>query len=274
LADKKVDLHIHTNISDGTWNVEELLKVIIKNKINIFAITDHDDLKNVIEMQKKSIPNESKFIKGVEISSTLDNKEFHITAYNIKLKNKELDGLLKFNRDIRKEFNKKIIRYFEKVNNIKLMCRYFNYVHDHNRGGWKALNFLIDQRLVDNLNDFFVKISNMEENMIFLHPEKVINIIHKAQGYAFLAHPASYYNGELLDREFLRDWLSMGIDGIEAYSPYLNSIKDAQYYIDFCKDNSLMYSAGSDCHGEFIKERKVGKPKVYLKGINIEKILD
>ena len=77
----------------------------------------------------------------------------------------------------------------------------------------------------------------------------------------------------MLTRDFLREWVVLGIDGIEAYSPYLNQLKDAQYYIDFCKENDLMYSTGSDCHGAFIKDRKVGKPEVYLKDINIDKLL-
>jgi len=273
LKEKRVDLHIHTNISDGSWDVEKLLEVIKRKKINIFSITDHDDLKNVIKMSQQELPDDIKFLKGVEVSTTLDRKEFHLAAYNIDLENDQLKELLKKNRNIRKDFNKSIIKYFEKTNNLELMNEYYDYKHDNNRGGWKALNFLIDKRLVNDLEDFFIKISNMSEEMVFLHPEKAIKVIHQAGGFAFLAHPASYYNGELLTRDFLKEWVALGIDGIEAYSPYLNQLKDAQYYIDFCKENDLMYSTGSDCHGAFIKDRKVGKPEVYLKDINIDKLL-
>lgn len=271
---KKVDLHIHTNASDGTWGIEKLLEEIKKEDINIFSITDHDDIQNVIKMMKRKLPEEIKFIKGVEVSTNLDRKEYHLAAYNFDIENIEFKKLLKKNRNIRKNFNKNIIKFFEKVNNINLINEYYDYRHDNKRGGWKALNFLIDKSLVDDLGDFFLKISNMEEEMVFLHPEKALKIIHQAGGYAFLAHPASYYKGELLDRSFLEDWVEMGVDGIEAYSPYLNKIEQAQYYIEFCKENNLMYSAGSDGHGEFIKERKIGKPEVYLKDINIDKLLE
>jgi predicted metal-dependent phosphoesterase TrpH len=274
LTKKRVDLHIHTNASDGTWGVKELIDEVLKKDIRFFSITDHDDISNVKEILNYELDDKLNFVKGVEISSSLDGIEFHITAYNYDIDNKKLNDLLKLNRKTRDDFNKKIIRYFEKVYNLKLLNQYNEYKHEHKRGGWKSLNFLIDNRLVTDLNDFFVKVSNMEEEMTFFHPKKIIEIVHKANGFAFLAHPASYFKERALSKEYIRQFADMGIDGLEAYSPYLDALEDAEYYIDFCQNNNLMFSAGSDCHGDFIEERKVGKPSVFLEDINIDKIKD
>ena len=48
----KTDLHIHTNVSDGTWDVYELKEKLIKNNIKIFSITDHDDIGNIENMAR------------------------------------------------------------------------------------------------------------------------------------------------------------------------------------------------------------------------------
>ena len=48
---KKVDMHMHTNASDGTWDVNELKNELIHNKINIFSVTDHDCIDNIKNMQ-------------------------------------------------------------------------------------------------------------------------------------------------------------------------------------------------------------------------------
>ena len=48
---KKVDMHMHTMASDGTWDVEELKNELIKNKIDIFSLTDHDSVDNIKNMQ-------------------------------------------------------------------------------------------------------------------------------------------------------------------------------------------------------------------------------
>lgn len=271
---RKVDLHLHTSASDGTWSVTQLLDEIKKKNVSIFSITDHDTIENTLKMKNKNKYKDLNFIPGVEISTTLNNKEYHITAYCCDMENQKLESILNFNRNVRTEFNRDIIRFFEEKYEKELINKYIDYHNNMDRGGWKSLNFLIDKGLVKDLEDFFNKISAMNEEMIFPSPKKVIDIIHDVGGQAFLAHPASYFNGDLLEKTFLKDWLRFDIDGIEAYSPYLNNLKDANYYVKFCDENNLMISSGSDCHGDFIEERKVGKPEIFLSEIRIDKLLN
>jgi len=272
LENIKVDLHIHSFESDGTWDMDQLLNKINKKNIDIFSVTDHDSFKMVKDLINRDLNNKI-FIPGIELSSTYNLKEFHITSYCYDIDNKELLNLINYNNKIRKDFNKNIIYYFENIYNKKLINKYYDYQNDNRRGGWKAFNFLLDYKLIDGLPDLFKKISNMEEQMIFLSPKQVIDKVHQAGGYTFLAHPGAYYNKELLDKDYLLEWIKMGIDGIEAYSPYLKKANDAKYYIEFCNNNGLMISGGSDSHGDFIKERKIGIPQIFLEDLNIDKLL-
>ncbi|MFC1839207.1 PHP domain-containing protein, partial [Thermodesulfobacteriota bacterium] len=43
----KVDLHLHTSASDGTWSPEDLIRNVIDSGIKIFSVTDHDSMENV-----------------------------------------------------------------------------------------------------------------------------------------------------------------------------------------------------------------------------------
>ncbi len=70
----------------------------------------------------------------------------------------------------------------------------------------------------------------------------------------------------------LKMWLELGIDGIECFTPY-NDKKQSEFYIDFCNKNNLMISGGSDCHGDFIKERKLGIPNITLNDLRINKLI-
>lgn len=270
---KQIDLHIHTNESDGTWGLDQLIDKVIINNLTYFSITDHDSFEYVKKMSNKVFPEKYKFIPGVEISSTYLNKEFHVLAYNFDINNKKLNLLLRDNLKIREIFNTQIILFLEKKYNLDLINEYNEYSNDRSRGGWKSLNFLIDNNLIQDLNNFFEEIIEIDEKMIFPDPSSVIKVIKQANGYSFLAHPASYHNGKLLDINILDYFKKIGIDGIEVYSPYLREFKDSKYYIQYCKDNNLMFSAGSDCHGEFIKERSLGKPKVFLKDVSIDKLI-
>lgn len=95
--DCQVDMHIHTTASDGTWTVEEVLELIIKNNIKVFSITDHDTIENSVKMLH-SIPNNNGYVIGAEISCTYNDEEYHITAYDFDCENSKLNELLKFNQ--------------------------------------------------------------------------------------------------------------------------------------------------------------------------------
>ena len=77
----KVDLHMHTVVSDGTDTIPELLKKIQTLGITTFAVTDHDAIDGALEMER-IVPAEIKFIKGVELSCKTDVAKCHILGYN------------------------------------------------------------------------------------------------------------------------------------------------------------------------------------------------
>lgn len=266
--DCQVDMHIHTDASDGTWSTEELLELIIKKDIKLFSITDHDTVENCIRMLD-TVPDYIKYIVGVEISCTYNNEEYHITAYDFNYKNSKLNNLMEFNQMQRKEFNTRIVKFAMKLNNSRDIEDYLAYKYDNNRGGWDSLNYLADKNIVKNLYEYFEIIKLSNEKLYFKDPKEVIEIIKNAGGYPFLAHPSAYVKGENLSIESLNEWKDYGIVGIECFSPYLKNIEDADYYIKYCTENSLMISGGSDCHGEF-NNRVLGVPKVNFDQIKLD----
>lgn len=270
---KKVDLHIHTCASDGTCDVYELKDEIKKNKIEIFSITDHDSIDNIENMKKIIVPGDNMiFIPGVELSTIFEGREYHLTLYNYEM-TEELLKLIKENNENKINTNQKFIEnyIFPKYNNVTGE-EYEKYEYDRKRGGWKSVNFLIDKGIhsdvVSHLKDF--EKSGLKAKM--KSPEEVIEISKRSGGKIFLAHPSYHYRNGYMPEEELKYWLSLGIDGIECFSPYNeNKTED---YINFCKKNNLMISGGSDYHGAFIQSRSLGKPDVDLDDLNIGKLLN
>ncbi|HBD65110.1 MAG TPA: PHP domain-containing protein, partial [Clostridiales bacterium] len=85
---KKVDIHMHTCASDGTWDVYDLKKELIKSKINIFSITDHDCVDNIKNMQEIIEPGDNlMFIPGTELTTEYEGREYHLTMYNYDINN-------------------------------------------------------------------------------------------------------------------------------------------------------------------------------------------
>ncbi len=270
----KVDLHIHTCASDGTWDVFELKKEIIKNKIKIFSITDHDTIKNIENMQSIITKKDNIiFIPGVELSTSYKGREYHLTVYNYDINNVDFNKLVNWNLQTRLAYNLEFIKYMEKINEKVTVKDYLNYVNDVKRGGWKTLNYMIDRKIHNNMYEHFKDIEKSNLKLTFKTPQEVLKILKKDGGKVFLAHPAYYKKIGVLSKDELNFWLENGIDGIECFTPYSTDNKQVEYYINYCKKNSLMISGGSDCHGLFIKERQLGKPQIFKEDINIEKLL-
>ena len=91
----KIDLHIHSNYSDGVLSVFQIIDEAVKNKAQIISITDHDSIKGYSKKlfdyaKEKNIT----LIPGVEISTKYQGFGVHILGYNIDLNNEKLNNLL------------------------------------------------------------------------------------------------------------------------------------------------------------------------------------
>lgn len=86
---KKIDLHVHSTYSDGTFSPAELVKEAVKNGISAFALTDHDTTDGIDEAIDAGGKAGIEVIPGIEISTSYKDKEIHIVGLFIDYKNKE-----------------------------------------------------------------------------------------------------------------------------------------------------------------------------------------
>ena len=81
----KIDLHTHSDFSDGTCTPEEVVHAALKAGVSVYALTDHDTTDGVLRAQKVCEEHRIFFTAGVEIS-TREHDHLHFTGYNIDLK--------------------------------------------------------------------------------------------------------------------------------------------------------------------------------------------
>ena len=84
-----IDLHVHTNYSDGTWDLKKLLEEAEKAKIEVLSITDHDTVKVYKELEKIDYKKvySGKILSGVEFNTVYDGVAFHLLAYDFDYRN-------------------------------------------------------------------------------------------------------------------------------------------------------------------------------------------
>jgi len=88
-----IDLHIHTNASDGAHTPAEVVRIAAKSGMDVIAITDHDTIDGVAEAISAAEPLGLHVIPGAEFSARFEG-ELHILGYNLDTDNPELQRCL------------------------------------------------------------------------------------------------------------------------------------------------------------------------------------
>src|SRR3989344_2768173 len=115
MAKTFVDLHLHSNKSDGKFSPAGVVKKVAKHGIRFAALTDHDTTAGSKEFTKAAKQHGIKTIDGVEISADQDGVGIHILGYGINPNDKRLLNLFKKQASERRKFFEKYIALFKKA---------------------------------------------------------------------------------------------------------------------------------------------------------------
>ncbi len=255
--DKFIDLHIHSNNSDGTFAPKQLVDIAEKNNVGILSITDHDSISGLDEF-KCNIPYDMLGVKGIEFSSfIIDNNEkikLHILGYCFDEKNylfqslinemteKRIDKHLKLLKEVKEKIKRLPEEEIEKLN-IDRYCWF-------DREVISCLEKIkYSKENIDELRNYY-KINRFSYGSDYdLDVKRVIDAIHSASGYVVFAHPMAYKFSSDKDRieRIIKILILMGIDGIEIYQSDC-MIKDIIWLGKIANENNLLFSVGSDFH--------------------------
>ena len=265
----QADMHMHSIYSDGCKDASQLVKDLIENNIQLFALSDHDTIDGIPEMALAVKDTSLDFVPSLEISSTFEGKEYHFLAYGFYENRDCMKELLKRHQDVRLQYDLDLIKALveAKVQGVSFET-FEGYKKNPYDGGWKSLNYLKSLGIIKDFMDYLDLTPKNIKKMVFTHPKQVFDLIHKCGGKVFLAHPSSNKIGGLPLR-ILDAFKAYGLDGIECYSPYHKSDDEIAYYVRYCKKNHLFISGGSDYHGDFIG-RKLGEPKITSSDIDYD----
>ena len=258
--DIRADLHLHTTASDGRWSPEQLVDEVRRAGIGFFAVTDHDSLGSLAETADLVRGSGLRFLPGVELSSQLNGQGYHLLAYGFDPENAELGELAFTNSASLTASSDEAVGLLAGLEHHVSLDDYAHYTWDRRRGGWKALNYLIDLGICQDVHSYFRMFDEIGHPQAEFPPvEDVVNCVHQASGVVVLAHPgASFYNG--VDVERLDLLVEMGVGGLECFS-FHHDEAETRGYLDYCRSRNLLITGGSDCHGGFAG-RAIGVPPV------------
>lgn len=252
-----IDLHVHTNFSDGSLSPRELIDLAIEKKIDVLAVTDHDEVGALPSALEYAANLPISIVSGVELSIKYDlpgHGHLHILGMFIDYQNQELINVLNCLKTARYNRIKTMV---QKVKAIGYDLDFNELEKNIGRGSAgrpHLAQMLVAEGIANDIPEAFSKYLSKGRPAYVpkkkLTTHSAIDLIHKSGGIAIVAHPFSlgYSMYSEMGREILK-LKDMGLDGLEAYYTNHNSHL-TKWLLDFALQNNLLISGGSDFHGD------------------------
>jgi predicted metal-dependent phosphoesterase TrpH len=248
-----IDLHTHTNCSDGTDSPRELVNKAIVQGLEVLGITDHDTTSGWQEATE-SLRGSLKLVLGSEISClTTDGISVHMLGLLFDPNHVEMQQVLEETRDGRLPRMRKMIEKMraegmdisiEDVKNSMPIGATMGRPH--------LADALVAKKIVKSRDEAFVDLLHNESRFYVSHaaptPVEAIALIKRAGGVAVIAHPFASLRGQVLKAENFSDLIAAGLDGIEVDHRDQNPDERGMLRT-IAQELNLVVTGSSDYHG-------------------------
>ena len=260
----KLDLHTHTNCSDGADTPSEVVEKAYNEGLDIVAITDHDTVSGLKEGRDTARKLGMGFVAGIEISCKFQGIGMHILGLNL-----DWGKMHKMEDFCQKLFDKRqerVYKYVEALNKEKNPNPLYSYDEVKKfatgiPGSPHIVKMLMNREQSTDINRSeelyaYLRVLSKKYNIdqgINVDAQQAIDIIHNTGGRAYLAHPGQieYRNKKTSEEVFkiIQDLKLIGLDGVEAhYSTH--SEEQTKKYSQYAIQLNLDITGGSDYHGK------------------------
>ena len=265
-----IDLHIHSTCSDGSDSPVTILQLAEKLHLNYISITDHEECSAYRELEKVNLRDyfSGRIIPGIELKSRYQDGIIDVLGYGIDWKT--MPALLSecYDGVSRDKIQERQLEQFYEIGRRKgLTLVPINELKWNKQTDWACIVFyeevkshpeneaLLPKDLWESLSTFRQKYYHQKGGMFYINRaqyypsvSRIVEIIHEAGGYAFVAH---IHDDTWMDSpiEELKKMITLyPFDGVECYH---NCFSDKQILnlIYFCSEKKLLMSGGSDYHG-------------------------
>lgn len=245
----KVDLHLHTTASDGRLSPGEMVRLAAERGLEVIAITDHDTIDGIAAALEAAISYPSlRVIPGVEVNTDIPHGEIHILGYFIDYESEELRRTLEGLRNSREVRAQRMVEKLAELGMPVSWPRVQEIAGGASIGRPHVAQAMLECGYISSLQEAFTKYIGREGPAYAeregLSPQQAVELVAKAGGPPFLAHPAGIDDLEGLVLQLK----GAGLVGLEVYyNGYAKGTIDRLLAV--ASKHSLITSGGSDFHG-------------------------
>jgi len=239
-------LQLHTTYSDGRWSAEQLFDYLAQEGFGLVAVTDHDRVDTVTDIQYLGDQKQVPVLAAVEISAQFHGRMADVLCFGFDPHDQTLRAIADHVRQRQKDNAEQVYE--------DLQRRGYRFPHPQDlRVAGDCGTLLIKQGIVPDWPSALALITDAGYREMKADIHQTVEAVHQSGGVALIAHPGrglreplefTNYTPELLDQVRTE----IPLDGIEVYYP-THSPEQVEAYLAYAKQHDLLISAGSDSHG-------------------------
>lgn len=241
-----MDLHSHTNASDGELSPEELVALARDRGLAVLALTDHDTTAGIERaLAAAAQAGDIELVPGVELSTDIPGHEIHVLGYYVDWHDPHFLEMIKKFREGRIGRAEKMVAKLAELGAPVSFTRVQEIAGDAAIGRPHVAQALLEAGHVATTREAFdLFLANDKPAYVehySLTPAEAVKLILRAGGVPVLAHPLSV-------EQYVPDLVKAGLLGLECYYPEYDEHKRREL-LDLAKRFGLIATGGSDFHG-------------------------
>ena len=254
----RIDLHTHSNASDGTQSPAEVVSSAAESGLDVVALTDHDTTAGWVEAAEAAAQHGIALVRGIEVSCNHEGISIHLLGY---LQDPAAPGLLEELERARESREARAQRIVERLARVVPLA-WGDVLKQVKPGATVGRPHIADamvaKRIVASRGEAFAEYlyddSPFYESHYAPDPVTAVRLVRQAGGVAVMAHPCASGRGFVVRDAVIEAMAAEGMAGLEVYHRD-HSAAEVQHGLDLAASLDLFVTGSSDYHGE-------GKPNL------------
>lgn len=261
----RIDLHAHSNASDGTDSPTQLVENAYAAGLDVVALTDHDTVDGWQEAAAAvdGLPGSRPFalVPGIELSCVVGHVSLHLLGYLFDPAHVELAGEIDLLRTDRVRRARAMVDRLVELGAPVSWEQVLTIAGDAAVGRPHVARALVESGVVADVPSAFAPDWIGSDGRAYvekysLAPERAIALVKAAGGVTVFAHPAASARGRIVDESSIARFAAAGLDGIEIDHPDHDEPTRARLRV-VASELGLLATGSSDYHG-FVKQTPIG----------------
>ena len=248
----RIDLHAHSNRSDGTFEPAEVVRLAAERDLQVVALTDHDTTDGLPEALATGLRLGLEVVPGVEFSAEFDGTSVHVLCYWMDPDDADLQLELRRLREDRFRRGELMVEKLRSLGlpvgfeRVRAIAGEATIVRPH------IAQAMVEAGVVDTEKEAFERyIGDGKPAHVAKHaldPVDAVALIDGAGGVCVLAHPGMWGDQSSVPEDLIERMAAAGMRGLEVDHPdHTPEMRDR--YRALADRLGLVATGGSDCHG-------------------------